>query len=125
MKDSPIVTVPNNEGRVCDAVVRALEKRTREIRSDVRHPDKEGAGPPVDLRLRLGTQDYAIEHTRIESFGNQIGTVAVANRIVQHVRKNIPDPFPGPACYELHSLRRTLQARDRGTTWGCLTRPGP
>ena len=101
MKDSQIVTVPNNEGRVCDAVVRALEKWTRKTRTDVRHPDKEGDGPPVDLRLKLGTQDYAIEHTRIESFGNQIGTVAVANQIVRHVRKNIPDAFPGPAYYEL------------------------
>ena len=101
MKDSQIVIVPNNEGRVCDAVVRALEKWTRETRMDLRHPDKEGGGPPVDLRLRLGAQDYAIEHTRIESFGNQIGTVTVANRIVRHVRKNIPDLSPGPAYYEL------------------------
>ena len=101
MKDSQIVIVPNNEGRVCDAVVRALEKWTRETRTDLRHPDKEGGSPPVDLRLRLGAQDYAIEHTRIESFGNQIGTVTVANRIVRHVRKNIPDLSPGPAYYEL------------------------
>ena len=101
MKDSQIVIVPNNEGRVCDAVIRALEKWTRKTRTDVRHPDKEGCGPPVDLRLRLGAQDYAIEHTRIESFGNQIGTFTVANRIVRHVRKNIRDLFPGPAYYEL------------------------
>ena len=101
MRDLQIVIVPNNEGRVCDAVVRALEKWTRETRSDVRHPDKEGGSPPVDLRLRLGAQDYAIEHTRIESFGNQIGTVTVANRIVRYVRKHIPDPFPSPAYYEL------------------------
>lgn len=93
--------VPNNEGRVCDAVVRALEKWTRETRADLRHPDKEGGDPPVDLRLSLGAQDYAIEHTRIESFANQIGTETLANRIVRHVRKNIPDPFPGPAYYEL------------------------
>ena len=99
--DSQIVIVPNNEGRVCDAVVRALEKWTREARVDVRHPDKEGGGPPVDLRLRLGAQDCAIEHTRIQSFGNQIGTVTVANRIVRYVRRNIPDPFPGSAYCEL------------------------
>ena len=74
--------VPNNEGRVCDAVVRTLEKWTRETRSDVRHPDKEGDTPPVDLRLKLGSQDYAIEHTRIESINNQIATVVVAKRII-------------------------------------------
>ena len=43
MKDTHIAIVPNNEGRVCGTVVRALEKWTREPRADVRHPDKEGA----------------------------------------------------------------------------------
>ena len=46
MRDSQIVIVPNNEGRMCDAVVRAPEKWTRETRSDVRHPDKEGTFLP-------------------------------------------------------------------------------
>jgi len=100
-EDSVAIIVPNNEGMVCDAVVRALEKWTRETRADVRLPETDGIGPPVDLRLKLGEQDYAIEHTRIESFENQIETVIVANRIVRHVRKRIPDPFPGPAYYEL------------------------
>ena len=93
--------VPDNEGRVCDAVVRALEKWTGETRTDVRHPDKQGALPPVDLRLRLGAREYAIEHTRIESFDSQIATVAVVNRMIRHVRNHIPGPFPGPAYYEL------------------------
>ena len=95
------MVVPNNEGRACDAVVRALEKWTCETRAHVRHPDKEGAIPPVDLRLKLGARDYAIEHTRIEAFENQIATAAVVNRIVRYVRKHFPDPFPGPAYYEL------------------------
>ena len=95
------MAVRNNEGKVCDAVVRALEKWTHETRADVRHPDKDGVGPPVDLRLKLGTQEYAIEHTQIESFENQIGTVVVGNRIIRHIKKNIPDPFPTPAYYEL------------------------
>ncbi len=93
--------VPKNEGKVCDAVVRTLEKRTRETRADVQSPDKEGAKPPVDLRLRLGAQNYAIEHTRIESFKNQITAVAAAKRIIGYVREHIPDPFPSPAYYEL------------------------
>ena len=95
------MVVPNNEGKVCDAVVRALEKTSRETRADVRYPEKDGVGPPVDLRLKPGDQDYAIEHTRIESFENQIGTVVVANRMLRHIKKNIPNPFPSPAYYEL------------------------
>ena len=110
--------VPNNEGKVCDAVVRALEKWTDERRADIRHPDKDEVGPPVDLRLKLGTQEYAIEHTRIESHENQIGTVAVVKRIICHIKKNIPDPFPSPAYYELQfpidvSLPKGKAKRDR------------
>ena len=41
---------PNNEGKVCDAVVRFLEMRTGETRTDIRHPENDGVGPPVDLR---------------------------------------------------------------------------
>ena len=100
-KDPLAMVVPNNEGKVCDAVVRALEKTSRETRADVRYPEKDGVGPPVDLRLKPGDQDYAIEHTRIESFENQIGTVVVANRMLRHIKKNIPNPFPSPAYYEL------------------------
>ncbi len=93
--------VPNNEGRVCDAVVRILEKWTRETRSDVRHPGKERGGPPVDLRLKLGSREYVIEHTWIESIENQTSIVVVANQIIEHIRKAIPDPFSSPAYYEL------------------------
>ena len=37
--------VPKNEGKVCDAVVRVLEKWTGERRADVRHSDKDRVGP--------------------------------------------------------------------------------
>ncbi len=93
--------VPNNEGRVCDAVVRTLEKWKRETRSDVSRPDKERGTPPVDLRLKLGAQEYAIEHTRIESIENQITTVVVAKQISGYIKKAIPEPFSSLAYYEL------------------------
>ena len=93
--------VPKNEGKACDAVVRLLEKRTGETRTDIRHPDRDGVGPPVDLRLNLGNQEYAIEHTRIERYKNQIEAEFVANRIICHIMENIPDPFPSPAYYEI------------------------
>ncbi len=95
------MVVPKNEGRVCDAVVRTLEKWTLETRSDVRRPDKEGGIPPVDLRVKIGSREYAIEHTRIESVENQITTVFVARRITEHIKKTIPEPFSSPAYYEL------------------------
>ena len=59
---------PDNEGKVCDAVVRFIEKRTGAIRTQIRYPERDGVGPPVELRLKLDAQEYAIEHTQIESF---------------------------------------------------------
>ena len=95
------MTVRNNEGKVCDAVVRAVEKWTDVARTDVRHPEEDGVGPAVDFRLKLGVREYAVEHTRIESYENQIGTAVVANRIGRHIREYIPDPLPNPSYYEL------------------------
>ena len=112
------MTVPDNEGKACDAVVRILEKWTGSTRADIRYPEQDGVGPPVDLRLKLGTQEYAVEHTRIEPFENQIKTSIVSNEIIGHIRRNIPDPFPSLACYELQlpidvSLPKGKAKRDR------------
>ena len=94
--------IPDNEGRACDAVVRFLEKRTGETRTDLRHPEKDGIGPPVDLRLKLGTQEYAIEHTRIETFENQIKTGVVFKEINICIKRRLSGVLPRPAYYELH-----------------------
>ena len=108
----------NNEGKVCDAVVRFIENRTGEIRTQVRRPEMNGVGPPVDLRLKLDAQEYAIEHTRIESFENQIRTGVIIKEIIGHIEKNISVPFPSSAYYELQypvevSLPNRKSKRDR------------
>ena len=94
--------IPDNEGKACDAVVRLLEAQTGDARTDIRHPEKDGVGPPVDLRLRLGAQEYAIEHTRIEPFENQIKTGLVFKQINDCIEERLSDTLPGPAYYELH-----------------------
>ena len=94
--------IPDNEGKACNAVVRLLEKWTGETRVGIRHPEKDGDGPPVELRLKLGTQEYAIEHTRIEPFENQIETSLVFKKINDYVRERLSEPLPGSAYYELH-----------------------
>ena len=50
-----------NEGRVCDAVIRILERRTRRKRRDLRTHADAGNGKNVEARFRLGSQEYAIE----------------------------------------------------------------
>ena len=93
--------IPDNEGKACDAVVKSLEKWTGATRASIRHPERDGEGPPVDCRLKLGTHDYAIEHTRIEPFENEIKALVAFNKISRHVKSNIPNPFPSSAYYEL------------------------
>ena len=63
------MVVPNNEGRVCDAVVRSLDKWTHETRSDVRHPDKGGANLPVVLLKQIKcTPIYFDPHIQPNAF---------------------------------------------------------
>ena len=110
--------IPDNEGKACDAVVRLLEKWTGETRLGIRHPEKDGVGPPVDLRLKLGGQKYAIEHTRIELFKNQIRTGVAFKQINDFIKDRVSGSLPGPAYYELQvpigdCLPETREKRER------------
>jgi hypothetical protein len=96
------VVVQNNEGRACDAVVTLLESRSGSMRSDVWLPEKDGVAPLVDLRFRLGTQPYAIEHTRIETFPGQIQTSVDFRRFVDPVIEELSGQLPKPGIYNLY-----------------------
>ena len=85
----------------CDAVVRHLEKWTGKSRAEISHPEKEGVGPPVELRLQLGNQKYAIEHTRVESFDNQIKAGISIRELKKFIKEQFTEPLPGPVYYEL------------------------
>ena len=96
--------IPNNEGKVCDAVVQVLEKWTGKTRTNVRRPDKDHTVPDdrrVDLRLRLGAQEYAIEHTRIGPFENEIMTNIRFTKRHGYIKERVSDSLPGPAYYVL------------------------
>lgn len=94
--------MPSNEGKACDAVLKLLEQETGQRRADVRHPEIDGRGPPVDLRLKLGGQEYAIEHTQIEAFEGQIRTAEEFGRVITPVTEELSGTLPGPAVYYLH-----------------------
>ena len=96
--------IAKNEGKSCDAIIRHLEKWTGETRRDIRIPEKDDTVPAdrrVELRLMLGAQEYAIEHTRIESFENQIKGNILIREIDNYIKEQFTDPLPGPAYYEL------------------------
>ena len=65
-------STPRNEGKVCYAVVRRfLDARERMLRAEVVRPETLGDAAQVDLQVRIGSQVYAVEHTRMEAFPNQ------------------------------------------------------
>ncbi len=99
---SEVMANPNNEGKACDAIVRLLEMRTGERRTDIRYPELDGRGPPVELRLSVGGQDYAIEHTQIEAFEDQIQTGEEFGRLINPVVKELSGRLPGPGIYYLY-----------------------
>ncbi len=86
----------SNEGKSCDAVVKCIEQRTGESRTDIRCPETDRVGPPVELRLKIGTQEYAIEHTKIEAFEDQISRGVSLESLVGPVKKALSGKLPGP-----------------------------
>ncbi len=102
MLDNEVVAIQDNEGKACDAVVKLLEKRTGKDRADVSHPEKNGIGPPIELRLKLGTQSYAIEHTQIEAFAGQIRTAEEFGRFINPVTNELSGTLPRPGVYYLY-----------------------
>ncbi len=97
----PPVIVPNNEGKACDAVVNTMERRTRKVRYDIRHPERDRVGPPVELRLKLGEQEFAIEHTIIEPFENNINAESTVAEIRQFLIENLAGQLLDPMYYVL------------------------
>lgn len=91
----------SNEGKACDAAVRFIEQRTGAGRTEIRWPERDHVGPPVELRLKIRSEEYAIEHTRIEPFENQIGRGVALERLVGPAKKASFGNLPGPAYYTI------------------------
>ena len=92
----------SNEGKACDAVLRTLEARTGQARADVSFPERTRIGPPVEIRLNLGEQAYAIEHTQIEAFAGQIETGTQFGRFITPLTDELSGNMTGPAVYNLY-----------------------
>ncbi len=84
--------------RSCQTIGKANREGSRRYFS----PGESHIGPPVDLRLKLGTQSYAIEHTRIEAYAGQINTAETLKRFIDPVINELSENLPGPAEYDLY-----------------------
>jgi hypothetical protein len=90
-----------NEGKACDAVIRVLEIRVRQIRGNLRFPEQEGHAAPIELTCHLGNRLFAIEHTGIEPFH---GHVQLQNQAATHfdpIRAMLKGKLPPNETFEL------------------------
>ena len=94
--------MPKNQGKTCDAVVRCIEGRTGDTRAKIRRPEKDGNGPPVDFRVKIGAQEYAIEHTQVEAIPHLIGSHHRYMELIKPVMDAVSGTLPGPARYMLY-----------------------
>jgi hypothetical protein len=105
----------SNEGRVCDAVIRILERRTRRKRRDLRIHADAGNGKNVEARFHLGSQEYAIEHTRVNSFNNQVGIELLFQEFHRPIVSKLSGALPRPGYWKLclpSNIGRRIKRQD-------------
>src|ERR1700675_2675996 len=90
-----------NEGKACDAVVTLLESETGFRREDVRPHADAGNGKNVELRLKLGDREYAIEHTLIETFEGLTYAEKLFLEQGRNLTTNLAGKLPIPGWYYL------------------------
>jgi len=93
---------PFNEGKALDAVLQVLEQRERLSRGDLRSPEADHHQAPIDLVCTVGDRLYALEHTGIEPFGNQIAMGQHNDSLFKPVINRLRDLLPPNAVFELH-----------------------
>lgn len=92
---------PRNEGRVCDAVIRDIERRTGLTRTELTRPEITTVGPPIDFEFTLGNTRYSLEHTELQSFPGQIGQGVDFSRIIEGPIQDLDGKLPKPGVYYL------------------------
>jgi len=98
-----------NEGKVCDATVRRLEKREGFTRTNLRSPEEDGHQSPVEITFYMGAQLFALEHTGIEPFDGHLEMEAQTQRLFTPITDGLKDALGTEALFELalpvHCLR--------------------
>lgn len=101
-KENRLSRTHGNEGRCCDAVLRVLEGRAREVRDDLHVDPRGGAGAGhVDVCVRLGSDRYVLEHTRIDPFEDAIKIGIKFSDFVTLIENRLSGVLPGPAYHTL------------------------
>ena len=95
-----------NEGKAIDAVLRHIEAREALSRlNDGRSPDDDQDPDPkrrIDYVCTVGSQLYALEHTGIEPFPNQIKMQVDNETLFAPVMARFDKQISGTEYWELH-----------------------
>lgn len=91
----------SNERALCEAVICLLEAEFDVQRSDVTYPEDDQSGPPVEMRLRLGAQRLAVEHTLVEPFPLAIQTGRRFQELTAEIEAALNGLMPSPGTYQL------------------------
>jgi hypothetical protein len=92
---------PDNQGKCCDAVLRILEERKSATRSALTFPEKERHPAPVELVCMIGLTRYALEHTKIEAYPDQMQDGTHFTDALEHLETSLIDVLPKHAWYML------------------------
>lgn len=91
----------DNQGKCCDAVLRILEERGSATRSAPTFPEKEHHPAPVELVCMIGPTRYALEHTKIEAYPEQMQDGIHFTDALAHLETSLTDALPKHAWYML------------------------
>jgi hypothetical protein len=116
----------DNERKACDAVVRALEELAGCRRANAHSPEDLGAQAQVEYTFDLGGLRYAVEHTIVEAFAEQIRTnvdfQTFVDPIVATLDHNMPPPGRFDLVFEIHPSkglkpRHVIEAQREVIAW--------
>ena len=111
---------------LCEALIELLEEEFEAARKDISYPENDGSGPPVEMRLSIGSRRIAIEHTLIEPFPRAIQTgkefAELTSKIEGQLNGNMPKPGTYVLTFPIHPTdghhRRTHQSlREQMIIW--------
>src|SRR5439155_24368709 len=92
----------DHEKKVCRAITIILEEREGVKISDLEYPDQiEREKKAVELKFCLGSKKFALEHTQIESFTNQISDGHKIKSFLGSLEDELNGVLPKPGHYVL------------------------
>jgi hypothetical protein len=91
----------DNEGKCCDAVLRVLEKRVGEKRSNMFFPERQQHSAPVELVCMIGPAQYAVEHTKLEPYERQMQDSVFFINALGSLEKSVIGLLPKDAFFRL------------------------